>query len=343
MSEEPIKISVVGTGKMGYYHARLLSRLGFLDSIVDSNPRTAEAVGRQFGRPWFSSIKSMVEEQSPNGVIIAVPTDTHPSVATEVIRRIPELKSLLIEKPIAPSVKQAIDLKSKITNSNVKIIIGHIEVFNPVVTRISEILNKSDEGNKSSMLIGNPRSVLFQRRGAVAEKRIESIGDVYEDIGVHDFDISLRLFLRGKMRLFSTAVKLNGVANSSIIVISSEERELNVTFLISREYAGKLRTIDIEGTKATLCANLLTQILELRSLEIARGEKDVSAISIPFSNGEQIKVYGEPLLQEIWNFVDCIRGKAIPLVSINDGINVLKIVEAARKSIENGDVVNIEI
>ncbi len=344
MPEEPIKISVVGTGKMGYYHARLLSRLGFLDSIVDSNPKIAEAVGQQFGKPWFSSIKSMVEEQSPNGVIIAVPTDTHPSVATEVIMRIPELKSLLIEKPMAPSVKQAIDLKSKLTKSNVKIIVGHIEVFNPVVTRIGEILNKSDkDGYESSLLIGNPRSVLFQRRGAVAEKRIESIGDVYEDIGIHDFDIALRLFLSGKMRLFSTAVKLNGLANSSIIVISSEERELNVTFLISREYAGKLRTIDIEGTKATLCANLLTQILELRSLEIARGEKDVSAISIPFSNGEQIKVYGEPLLHEIWNFVDCIHGKAIPLVSIDDGINVLKIVEAARSSIENGDVVNIQI
>ena len=128
-----------------------------------------------------------------------------------------------------------------------------------------------------------------------------------------------------------------------MLILSSEERELNVTFLLSREYAGKLRTIDIEGTKATLCANLLTQILELRSLEISRGEKDVSAISIPFSNGEQIKVYGEPLLHEIWNFVDCIRGKAIPLVSIDDGIDVLKIVEAARKSIENRAVVNIQI
>ena len=120
------------------------------------------------------------------------------------------------------------------------------------------------------------------------------------------------------MKLFSTGVKLNGLANSSIIVIFSEEREFTTTFLMSREYAGKLRTIDIEGTQATLCANLLTQILEMRSLEIARGDKDISAISIPFSNGEQIKVYGEPLLHEIWNFVDCIRGKAKPIVSIDD-------------------------
>ncbi|MFW9905944.1 MAG: Gfo/Idh/MocA family protein [Candidatus Thorarchaeota archaeon] len=334
--EESIRISVIGTGKMGYYHARLLSRLGYLDSVVDLNSKIAETVGKQFGKPWFSSIEAMQHTQNPNGAIIAVPTETHPVVASEIIARVPEIKALLIEKPIAPSVKQAQDLKLKLAKTETKVIVGHIEVFNPVVTRIAEILSKKN-------LIGKTRSVIFQRRGAVAETRIESIGDVYEDIGVHDFDIALRLFIRGNMKLFSTAVKLNGVANSSIIVISSEEREFNVTFLMSREYAGKLRTIDIEGTRATLCANLLTQILEMRSLEIARGEKDASAISIPFSNGEQIKVYGEPLLHEIWNFVDCIRGKAEPLVSMEDGINVLKIVEAARNSIEKKNIIHLQI
>jgi predicted dehydrogenase len=112
---------------------------------------------------------------------------------------------------------------------------------------------------------------------------------------------------------------------------------------MSREYAGKLRTIDIEGTNATLCANLLTQMLELRSLEIARGEKNSSSIRIPFSNGEQIKVYGEPLLAEIWNLVDCIRRVAEPLVTVEDGIKALKLVEAARKSIETGKVIDLDI
>ncbi|UCE13639.1 MAG: Gfo/Idh/MocA family oxidoreductase [Candidatus Heimdallarchaeota archaeon] len=334
MSEESIRISVVGTGKMGYFHARLLSRLGYLDSIVDTSPDIARTVGKQFKRPWFSNLQSMVEERSPNGIIISVPTKDHLSAATEAIQSVPDLKALLLEKPVAPSVKEAIELKSKM-KTTVHIIVGHIEVYNPVVTRIREVLNKN--------IIGTPRSILFQRRGAVTEQRISSIGDVYEDIGVHDFDIALRLFLRGNLKLFSTAVTLNDIANSSIIVLSSEEEECIATFLISREFAGKLRTIDIEGSKASLCANLLTQILELRSLEIARGEKDVSAISIPFSNGEQIKVYGEPLLLEIWNLVDCIRGRATPIVSIDDGINVLKVVEAARKSIETGSVVSIKI
>ena len=335
MVGEVIRISVIGTGRMGYYHARLLSRLGLLDSVVDSNARVAKNVGQQFEAPWYTNLEALLEERSPNGAIIAVPTQLHSRIAIEVVQRIPELKALLIEKPITASVDDAIKLQSNLAKSAVKVIVGHIEVFNPVITRIKEIKNDN--------IIGNIRSALFQRRGAVGEARIETIGDVYQDVGIHDFDIALRLFFQGNIRLFSSAVKVNGIDNSSTIVISSEEDEFFATFLMSREYAGKLRTIDIEGTKGTLNANMLSQTLELRSLEIARGERDHSAIRIPFFSGERIKVYGEPLLLEMWNLIDCIQGKTNPLVSIYDGIKTLKLVEVARKSIRTGKVISFKI
>ena len=337
MSNDTIKITVVGTGRMGFFHARLLHRLGFLDSIVEPDSNTADKVGQQFNVPCYSSIEELAKERKPHGVIVSVPTNIHVEVALDVVSRLSSLKALLIEKPVATSVSQALELKKKLQGKNVKTIVGHVEVYNPVISRIIEILDKK--------VLGRPRSVLFQRRGAVAEARLASIGDVYEDIGVHDFDVAMRLFPKGKIQLFSSALTLNDIGNSSVIVITSreEEEEFIVTFLMSREFAGKLRTIDIEGTKATLCANLLTQILELRSLEISRGEKDTSAIRIPFSNGEQIKVYGEPLLSEMWNLVDCIRGTGEPLVTIDDGINALKLVEAARKGIRTGKVIELEI
>jgi UDP-N-acetylglucosamine 3-dehydrogenase len=335
MSTDPIRISVVGTGKMGFFHTRLLHRLGFLDSIVEPDLEKASKIGNQFNIPTYSTIEELSAKQDPNGVIVAVPTHIHTKVALEVISCLPSLKTLLVEKPVAASVKEARAFQNKIVKKDLKVIVGHVEVYNPVIGRIMGILKDN--------VLGKPRSILFQRRGAVAEARLGSIGDVYEDIGVHDFDVAMRLFPKGKMQLFSTALKLENVGNSSIIVLTSKEQDFFVTFLMSREYAGKLRTIDIEGTKATLCANLLTQMLELRSLEIARGEKDTSSIRIPFSNGEQIKVYGEPLLTEMWNLVDCIRGDAEPLVTVEDGINALKLVEAARKSIETGKVIELRI
>lgn len=335
MLKDKVAISVIGTGRMGYLHARLLNKLGYLDSVIDSNAVLAEKVGKQFKVPWFTNIEEMVNRNSPNGIIIAVPTKKHIEIVQNVIKNKPDVKALLIEKPIASTIEEAEEVKSILARNNISGIIGHIEVYNPVVARIIQILSEE--------FLGEIRSIFFQRRGAVGEKRIQTLGDVYEDVGVHDFDVASRLLPKCDVKLYASAVKENGIDNSSVIVISSMNEDFYCTFLMSREYAGKARTIDIEGTRVTLNANLISQIIELRSLEVARGDKDISAIRIPFSSGEQIKVYGEPLLHELWNFVECIKGESVPLVSVDDGINALKLVEAARESIQTRMSVSLKL
>lgn len=335
MENLSIKVTVIGTGRMGYYHARLLSRLGYLDSIIDSDINRAKEVSAQFNVPFFQTIEDFDRAEEIDAAIIAVPTKLHFEITQRVIDKFPNIKVLLIEKPVASSVNEAIMLKQKLENTNIKTIIGHVEAFNPIITRISELINAD--------VIGVPRTAIFQRRGAVSDGRIESIGDVYEDIGVHDFDVALRIFNKHKYNLYSTGLKVNGYENSSIVIMSSADKDLNISFHMSREYAGKMRTIEIEGTKATISANLLTQIIEIRSLEIAKGEKKQSAVSIPFSNGEQIKIYGEPLFFEMFNIIDCSKGKAEPVVTIDDGIRALRLVEAAKESIKSGNIINLEI
>ncbi len=335
MKNQPINISVIGTGRMGYYHARLLSRLGYLHSIVDRNIKRAKEVSNQFGVPFFPTIDEFKRADEVEAVIIAVPTRLHFELTKQVIKKFPNLKVLLIEKPVATSVEEALLLKDKLAKTNIKTIIGHVEAFNPVIARIIEIVK--------SGVIGKPRTAIFQRRGAVSEDRFESIGDVYEDIGVHDFDVALRIFNLNKIKLYSTAVRVNGYENSSIVLMSATGNDLNISFHMSREFAGKMRQIEIEGTKATISANLLTQIIEIRSLEIAKGEKKQSAVSIPFSNGEQIKIYGEPLFSEMFNIIDCVLGRAEPIVTIDDGIKALKVVEAVKTSLKTGNIVEIDV
>jgi predicted dehydrogenase len=320
---------------MGYYHARLLHKLGFLDSVIDVNTSLVKGIEQQFEVPCFTSLEEMRKESSPNGLIIAVPTVNHFEVAQQVAKNIQNIKAILIEKPMASSVEEAKALKTLFRDYDLPVIIGHIEVFNPMITRISDIVNEG--------MLGDIRSILFQRRGAVGEERVQILGDVYQDVGVHDFDVALRLLPKGEAKLYSSSVKVKGIDNSSVTVITSKKKEIYSTFLMSREYAGKTRTIDIEGTEASLHANLITQILEMRSLEVSLGEKEYSGIRVPFSNGEQIKVYGEPLLHELWNLSDCIKGRSTPLVTMDDGINALTLVEAARNSIQSGDIVSLNL
>jgi len=57
-------------------------------------------------------------------------------------------------------------------------------------------------------------------------------------------------------------------------------------------------------------------------------------VRVTFKHGLHLKVYGEPLQEELLNVIDTIDGRAEPLVSLDDGINALRIARACRESME---------
>lgn len=318
------KIVVIGTGRMGRIHIRVLARLGVLAALADINPE-AKKIAKEFGDiPFFQDFKEMITVLSPDAAIIAVPTHLHFPIAKDILENY-NLKGLLIEKPICSKIEEALELKKISENSPTKITVGHIEVFNPVVTKMLDLFKQN--------VIGHVRSLIFQRRGAVSEGRLESIGDVFGDIGIHDFDIASRI-LKGNFELTAHSLthESSNIINVSTVTLTNAD--VICTFHISREYAGKKRKIEIEGTKATMIVDLLDQYVIIRQLGISKG--DTKSISIPYGSGEHIKVYGEPLLEEIWKFIDTIQTESTPLVSIEDGIKGLRMIEEARKASKDG-------
>jgi predicted dehydrogenase len=329
------KVSVIGTGQMGSLHARLLSQMGYLDSLVDKNINNAEKLGKKYNVQYFDTISALAENRSPNGLIIAVPTQKHYDVTVESIDKLPSVSTVLIEKPVAFSIEVATDLKKFFESRNISVIVGHTEIYNPVVPKIIDFIE-----NKA---IGDIRSIVFQRRGALTEKDLQSLGDVYFDVGTHDFSVVSKIFPGKAVNLFASSTNIDGIDNSSTIVMFPDDNSFYITFILSREFAGKTRTVDIEGSTATLTANFLTQMLEIRSLEIALGDKKSSSITIPFSSGELIQAFGEPLLNELWNLIDCIQNKGSPIVTLDDAIQTLKVATMVRKSIRERMIVKLTL
>jgi predicted dehydrogenase len=326
------QIALIGTGRMGKIHLRVLHRLGVLAGISDINKEDLEKISKNFdGIPYFTDYKEMISTIKPDGVIIATPTSLHYSIAKDILENF-SLKGLLIEKPVCNTLAEALDLLEVIKKSKTKITVGHIEVYNPVVTKMLELFNQG--------VIGDLRTLIFQRRGAVSDGRLDSIGDVFGDIGIHDFDIASRL-LHGSLQLKAISLKhvSSNVINSSTVTIYN--KDIICTFHFSREYAGKKRQIELEGTKGTMVVDLLDQFLTIRQLGIAKG--DTKSITIPYGSGETVKVYGEPILEEIWSFIDTMNQMDVkPLVSIHEGIKGLELIEYARKSSETGSSITIQ-
>src|SRR5439155_26720343 len=103
----PIRVGVVGTGALGFHHARLLSRMpgvGF-SGIYDKNPARGAEVAQQLGTVAHPTLAALLDRV--DAVTVAVPTPAHAEVGRAVLER---GIGLLMEKPLADTLPGAEDL-----------------------------------------------------------------------------------------------------------------------------------------------------------------------------------------------------------------------------------------
>jgi predicted dehydrogenase len=326
-----LKIGIVGAGNMGRIHARILNDLKVLVGVADTSIDVAQKTADLYNVPAFEDCINLVEETSPDALVIATPTFTHAEIAEKIALRYDNIKGLLIEKPLASTLENGKKVAEIVKRKGIVTLVSHSEIYNPIVGRALSLI-KTDA-------IGTPRSVIHDRRGFVPPARIPSLGDVFEDIGVHDFDIMARIS-QGKAKLYAQSSKESGIFNSGTVMVNFESGSEHF-FHLSRQYAGRRRYMDVSGSKGSLMLDLFGQIIKVQHLDQAPMAAS-DTIKLP-ERGATIKVYGEPVREVLNDFISCIKSGDTPKVSIDDAIGALEIVEAARVSATTGKVVDIEV
>jgi len=325
------RIGIVGIGNMGRVHARILSDMGVLVGVADMDLSAAEQVAKTYNVKAFKDFESMIEDTQPEGIVIATPTPTHATIAEEVATNYDGIRGLLIEKPLASTLEDGQKVAKIVKERNIVTLISHSEIYNPIVGRALSLIETD--------AIGKPLTVIHDRRGFVSPERIPSLGDVFEDIGVHDFDIMARIS-EGPATLYAQSNTVGGIHNSGTVMVKFESGTEHF-FHLSRQYAGRRRYMDVSGTKGSLVLDLFGQIIKVQHLNKAPlSENDT--IRLP-EMGATIKVYGEPVREVLSDFLGCIKTGNTPRVSVDDALCALRIVEAARKSAESGNVIDIEV
>ena len=325
------RIGIVGAGNMGRIHARILDDMGLLAGIADTCGETAAKVAEAHNVKSFDDCITMINDLKLDAVIVATPTSTHASIALRIMDECQGIKGILIEKPLASTLKDGKKVAEAIKKRGVVGLVSHSEIYNPIVGRALSLIE--------SGAIGKSRIIIHDRRGFVPPHRIASLGDVFEDIGVHDFDIMARIS-RGPARLYAQTSKDAGIANSATVMVKFESGTEHF-FHLSRQYAGRRRYMDVSGTEGALLLDLFGQIIKVMHLD----QEPMAAndtIKLP-ERGATIKVYGEPVREVLNDFIRCMRKGATPRVSVDDALAALEVVEAARQSAQTGNVVDIEI
>jgi predicted dehydrogenase len=305
--------------------------MGVLVGVADKDKATVEEVAKIHDTTAFNDFENMLDETKPDGVVIATPTSTHATIAQTIATNYEGIKGILIEKPLASSLEDGAKVAEVVKKRGIVTLISHSEIYNPIVGRALSLIETD--------AIGTPRTVIHDRRGFVQPERIPSLGDVFEDIGVHDFDIMARIS-NGPAKLYAQSNTAGGIHNSGTVMVKFDSGTEHF-FHLSRQYAGRRRYMDVSGTKGSLVLDLFGQIIKVQHLDqapVAKGD----TISLP-ERGATIKVYGEPVREVLNDFLLCIKTGATPKVSIDDALCTLETVEAARQSAESGQVIDIEI
>jgi UDP-N-acetylglucosamine 3-dehydrogenase len=132
-----LRTGVVGLGMMGQHHVRVYKELGCnVTGIADASPERAREIGEKYDVPYYTDYHSLLGEV--DAVSIAVPTTLHRSVAMDFIEN---GVHCLIEKPIASTMEEAEDIVNAAEKNGVKVLIGHIERFNPAILKLKDLLN----------------------------------------------------------------------------------------------------------------------------------------------------------------------------------------------------------
>jgi predicted dehydrogenase len=325
----PLKVGVIGCGRMGRLHARVYSEMPGvkLIGVCDSTPEAAEAVADSFSCKAFSNPEELIAEV--NAITIAVPTVAHADLAHACLSR---GVACLIEKPLAKDVADARRIAADVRKFGVPAMVGHIERFNPVMRAMSRMNIR-------------PRFIEVIRISPMTFRSID-VGVVL-DMMIHDIDIVLRLAGSKVAKVDAIGVSVIGdvedicnarltfengcVANmtASRLALKTERRMrvFSSDAYVSLDYQKRYGLVarrgqNVEAIREAAAKIRSGQITDLSELNYA----DIVHV-------EELQIDDiEPLRAELESFVAAVQGKQPPEVTVEDG---LAAVETATRIVES--------
>ncbi|MFW5490583.1 MAG: Gfo/Idh/MocA family oxidoreductase [Desulfovibrio sp.] len=301
-----MNVCVIGLGWMGRLHLRVYSEMRDVNvvGVMDVDPEIRKQVQEQYGVAVFDNLEALLDTK-PDAVSVCVPTVLHHETALAVIRRgIP----LLVEKPLAASAAQSREIVETAAASNVPLMVGHIERFNPAVQRIRELIAEDE----------HVISIQIERVGPYPP-RIQDVG-VIRDLASHDIDLVHHLS-------GSRYQSIHGVTSCNLgkhedTVIISAKMENGVLAQINCNWITpyKSRRIHVATKTRYIEGNLITQQVK----EYSKFERYDASYNVR----EWPVMYREPVKEELNAYLAAVReGKPVPIQGA-DGLYVLETIES---------------
>jgi len=331
-----LSVAVIGVGHLGKEHARILAQMPGVDliGVVDPHTPQAQAVAQRCGTQAYHDYRPLLGRLQ--AAIVAAPTAHHHSIACDLLRAgVP----LLVEKPLANSREQGIEMVALARRHNTLLQVGHIERYNPAY---EELLRQR--------LV--PRYLRCERYGGFTG-RSGDVGAVL-DLMIHDIDLVLNLVGEPVQRVEALGAALLGghedlaqarltfaggcVADLAVCRVSPEVRRCMQLF-------GMRGSATVDWASKTLCVYRPTS--ELRGVD----SRHLTAEQLADLKAHFFDKYlavqkidcaahhaEDQLTRELAEFLACVRTGSTPRVDGAAGLAALEVASRVLDSVHVRDL-----
>ena len=318
--DREIRVGLAGLGSMGRNHLRVISSRPNvrLAAVADPDVAVLGAAAGQTGAASFSEPLAMIAEAELDAVVIAAPTTMHLPLALAAIER---GIAVLVEKPLAPTVDEALRITAATRVTGVPVQVGHVERFNPAVRELGRLLG---EGWLSTVY------AISSRRAGPFPARIRDVG-VTIDLATHDVDICSWIAGERPIRAHAeTAQRIHADHEDLLFGLlhypSGVVAQLDVDWLTP----AKRRQLTVMGAEGMFELDYLTQRLTFTRATDLTNPRLIAGYA-PTFEGDIVELpvpTGEPLALEHDAFIRVVREGGRPEVDAEDGLWAVGIANA---------------
>jgi len=334
-----IKIGILGAGYMGSTHARAYQQVEDVEivGIADVNNAKAVSLAEKYNARSYSNPDELIYREDVDVIDICLPTPFHHEY---VVKAASNGKSILCEKPMALSLRQADAIIDCVKKFKVKFMVAHTLRFWPEYVKAKQIVREGILGKpleiSTTRLVGNPA---WSENDWILNPEM-SLGAAV-DLNIHDVDFAT--WVLGKPEsIFARGLKSPRGAYDHVILVLDYEDESQAVIETGWMFP---RSFPFTAGFRILCQRGCVDFNFKVQGTVENRDKAESSFAIYKENVppvyEQIS-NKDAYVEEISYFIECVKNnRELTVVTPEDARLALKVTLAGLKSIETGRSVKL--
>lgn len=314
----PIRICMIGAGRVGKNHSRAITRHvpgGKIVALVDPMVEVREETAREFEiENQFDSLEDALEKADFDAVIITTPTPTHLPITTLAAEN---KKHVFLEKPMALNLEECDGINHAVEQNSVILQLGFMRRFDPEFAAAAERIEAGE--------IGQPMMIKSNTHGPGLPpswaRDLRTSNGMLAEVNSHDWDATRWFMGSDYLRVYTEVANFKGADRNANTPNFYDNVLVNIKFesgglgLISGvcpcDYGYDAR-IEIIGDKGIM------QIGTLKGQSVVVCTNRDQGLITPITKTWPAR-FAWAYIYEIEHFVACIQNETPPIVSGKDG------------------------